>query len=167
MRKILTTTAVLSLLLVPAIAQAAPGGSANDEYTEHVPGAGGDTPSEGVGGGSGGGGSLPPGTAEALAAQGTAGERAAALAQATAPNKPGKGSNSTSGSSETGEADQTSGGSGGGVGGVIDQIASGNDSEEGGMGPVLPIVLGATVLGACALLLARRRGSSEPPEQAA
>ena len=86
MRRILITITLTAFLALPAGALARPhhpGNAAGDEYSENVPGPGGDKPSGNVGGG-GSGGSLPPGTVEALQEQGSAGAGAANFANATA-----------------------------------------------------------------------------------
>jgi len=129
MRRIIFITLLSALALAPA-AMAQGGGSAVDEYTEQVPGAGGDRPSSEAG--AGGGGSLPPGALSALEAQGADGARAAALAEATAPKGKGeKGEKGEKGGTSAGGADADSS-DGGGLGEALSQIADPDGSESGG-----------------------------------
>jgi hypothetical protein len=89
MRKALLLTVILALLALPAASQAKPlpDSAAVDQYTEAIPTAKGPR-SEG------GGGALPPGTAESLNSLGIPG--VAAVAKETAPS-PGDGGSQTSG----------------------------------------------------------------------
>jgi len=170
-----------SLLLITLLAIAAsPAGpawaqdnSAIDEDTEEVPHPGGNEPSPGGNepsqggnepsgeqgsGGSGAGGSgsqplLPPSSAENLESKGGAGATAAELAVATAPER--------SGSGEEGAGGARGGESGGGlpsVGEVVGGVTS--DSDSGGLGIWLPIILGTALLAAVVVMLLRRRGGS-------
>jgi hypothetical protein len=96
MRKtlILFTVAALAglcALAATAYAKPLPDSSAVDQYTEAVPAAGGQQASKG------GGGTLPGGTAEALASQGKDGAGAAAAAKLTAPEPGHPGGSETSG----------------------------------------------------------------------
>jgi hypothetical protein len=150
---LVATAALLAFAAVPGLA-AAQDNSAIDEYTENVPGAGGDRPSRGVDGGSGGesGSTLPPASSGALASEGADGAAAAALAQATAPaREPG------------GSTARDREGAGGGlpsVGDIVAWVGGGSDSD--GLGIVLPIILGSVLVAAVLFLLARRRGHREP-----
>ena len=131
------------------------------------------------GGGSGGPASLPSSTADQLQSDGTDGAAAAALAQQTAPpaaDGGGHGNGSTGGASGGGQTGGQSGGSsaggagsaatgsgsdqGGrsGAGHVLSAVVDGSSGDDGGIGVALPIVLGATLLAAPLLLIARRRG---------
>jgi hypothetical protein len=171
MRKISIALTLTALLVLPVVAQAGPhhnpGNSAGDEYTENIPGAGGDHQGgSGSGGGSGSSSSLPPGTVQALQQQGGAGAGAANFANSTGPKAAKKaaraqasGKNGANGSNSTSGSESGSGSGGGSLGDVVKQVASGSDSSDSdGMGAALPIILAASVLGALAFLLARRRG---------
>ena len=99
-KKLVTTLAIGSLLVLPATALAGngghhsvpPGNSGLDQYTENIPGAGGNHPTGGGGshhpggGGGGSGSSVTPGVTHTLDSQGPAGQGAASLAAATAPD---------------------------------------------------------------------------------
>src|SRR5213595_12918 len=99
-KKLVTTLAIGSLLVFPATALAGngghhsvpPGNSGLDQYTENIPGAGGNHPTGGGGshhpggGGGGSGSSVSPGVTRTLDSQGPAGQGAASLAAATAPD---------------------------------------------------------------------------------
>jgi hypothetical protein len=148
-----------ALLAVPATASAQ-GNAAQDEYTENVPGAGGDRPSNEPGSGSPGGGSLPPGTTEQLQALGADGAAAAALAESTGSDRRGDGRDgpgSGPGSGAAAAADGSSGG--GGVGEVVEDFVTGSEDDDG-IGITLPLILGASLLAAIGFLLARRRGGT-------
>jgi hypothetical protein len=150
---------LLVSLVLPASAFAAkhtvapPGNSGVSQYQEDVPTAKGNQPSNtvGPGGGSHGGGStggsLSPSTLRALDAQGSAGAKAAALAQATAPHI---------GHPIGHRTVKTSGPSGSSPVASVVKALTGS-SNSGGMGPLLPIILVAALLGAAVLALARRR----------
>jgi hypothetical protein len=155
---LVATAALLALAAVPGPALAQDN-SAIDEYTENVPGAGGDRPSRDVDGGTGGGSgsTLPPSSSEALASQGAAGAAAADLAQATAPAREAGGSG---GGADGSTARERSGGGVPSVGDVLAEVGRGSDSD--GLGIVLPIILGSVLVGALLFLLARRRRQGEP-----
>jgi hypothetical protein len=166
MRRIpLALSLAVIALLIAAAGVAAQDHSASDEYTENIPGVGGDSPSSdhtGGGGGVGGEDSSPlaPAVVEDLNASGADGQGAAALAEETAPaHNDGNSANGTNpggrGSSGRSHSD-----SGGGIGGVVDQVVGTSDS--GGMGIALPIILGAALVAAFLFLLARHRGPGEP-----
>jgi hypothetical protein len=153
MRRSIAALATLAALVVPAAALAAqpgppPGNSGADQYTENIPTAGGSQTTGGGGGAGGGGGgsAVSPGTVRELQGQGSAGKGAAAFAQATAPR-----------GAHRGEA-ASEGGGGTPIGDVLKQVTGADSDSGGGMGLVLPIVLGASLLAAVGLLLARRRG---------
>jgi hypothetical protein len=181
MRKISIALTLTALLVLPVVAQAGPhqnpGNSAGDEYTENIPGAGGDhqggsgsgsggAGGSGSGGGSGSSSSLPPGTVQALQQQGGAGAGAANFANSTGPKAAKKaaraqasGKSGANGSNSTSGSESGSGSGGGSLGDVVKQVTGGSDSSDSdGMGAALPIILAASVLGALAFLLARRRG---------
>lgn len=175
MRKLCNwSTAALVVLCATATGAAAQSPSENsgiDQYTENVPAADGDKPSdESLGGGPSDGGSgdregpLPPAVADELQAAGPAGQAAAALAEATAPrtrteSESGRRADAESGSGATGLGSAASGG--GGVGSTLDRIAGGS-SESGGMGIALPIILGASLVAAALYGVSRRKSSGEP-----
>jgi hypothetical protein len=154
--------AILGVLAIAGPAAASheiipPDNSGVGQYTENVPGAGGDKPSDDLGGGSGSGGSgsgsagsdagLPPGTADALESQGPDGQAAANLAQATSPGRGEDGADRAGG-------DAPGADDGSAIGDVIGQLGA---SDSGGMGIALPIVLGLSLVAAAVLVLARRR----------
>ena len=145
--------ALCALLALPALASAQ-GNAAQDEYTENVPGGAGDRPSD-----EGGGGSLPPGTAQDLQALGADGAAAAALAAATGPDRREDGRGQRSGQGQGSDARlDADGGSGGGVGEIVNDIVVGSPDDDGGMGFLLPLILGASLVAAIGFLLARRGG---------
>ena len=147
------------LLVLPASALAKPrtiappGNSGVSQYQEDVPTAKGNRPTNTIvpGGGSHGGGSsggtISTSTLRALDKQGSAGRKAAALAEATAPGStpPAKsgGANTDPGSSP--------------VSSVVKALTG--SSSSGGLGPLLPIILIVSLLGAAALALLRRRAT--------
>jgi hypothetical protein len=147
-----------------------PDNSGVGQYTENVPGAGGDKPSDDLGGsGAGGSGSgssgsdagLPPRTADALdslASKGPVGAAAAGLARAGASdNAQGAGAGGAGSPGSAGEDD------GSFLGEIFGQL-TGSDSD--GMGIALPIILGASLVAALGLLVARRRRGAERTPQA-
>jgi len=183
MRRVLIVSAVLAAMTAPisiASAQAPPGAGVG-EYTENIPGAGGDQSNGGGGanqggsggganqGGSGGAGggddsapgtvtgaSLPPAVVDEFQQQGANGAAAAELAQSTSPSgsKPGGGESSGNGGGEV-----APGGGQGGVAGVVESLVGDNaSSQSDGIGVALPIILGSALLGAFLFSLARRRG---------
>jgi hypothetical protein len=189
-KKLVTTLAIGSLLVLPATALAGngghhsvpPGNSGLDQYTENIPGAGGNHPTGGGGshhpggGGGGSGSSVTPGVTHTLDSQGPAGQGAASLAAATAPDvggnapagHPGKsgGSANAKGGSGTTASGAASGGNAapGGSGSGVDAIAAEltGSGVDNGMGIFLPIILGAALIGALGLVALRlRRG---PPQ---
>jgi hypothetical protein len=141
----------------PAAAQdqvvAPPGNSAVDEYTEVVPGAGGDRPT------SGNSNSTPASPAEALGADnanqleqlGPDGRAAAKVAAAGAPHKSVGGGTASDSPAENGRS-IAAGDSGGRVGSIASALAG----DGGGMGLLFPLLLVGTSVVAVALLGARR-----------
>ncbi len=166
--------ALLAVGLVLPAAALAQDNSAIDEYTESVPGAGGDHPSHDQGGGGSGGGgdggaSLPQSNADALESEGAAATAAANLAEATAPDRPaGAGSVRDPGANESasssgGESQDDAGQGAPSIGDVVGGVTGGSDSD--GLGIWLLVILGATLVAAIALALARwRRGPGEPTQ---
>lgn len=144
---------LLTLLAVGGTAaaqgvQAPPGDSEFDQYVPDLPQADKDVPirdvREDTGAGSGDG-ALSPEVLEELRAQGSEGESAAALAQATAPEDVGR--------AETGDAEEVGGTSFAGA--VVDALSGDADV---GMGFVLPLVLAlVAAAGVGYALLWRRR----------
>ena len=140
---------VAIMLLAPTVASAqGPGGS--DEYVEQLPGAGGDQPSQN----SAEDGEDPetaeplaPAAEEALDEQGADGNAAAELAQATGPD--GGGDSAEGGGSESGS------GGGSGLPDVVGNVAG--EADDSGMGVLLPLVIGGTVVAALAFVIVRRR----------
>jgi hypothetical protein len=200
--KLATTLAIGSLLAFPATALAGhgghhnvpPGNSGLDQYTENIPGAGGNHPTGGGGGshhqGGGGGGngsSVSPGVTSTLNSQGPAGQGAASLATATAPDVGGPahhggtaqapqggkggGSANATGNANTHAKGANAGTSGGaahsgnaasgnsGSGSGVDAIAAEltGAGVDNGMGVFLPIILGVALVGALALVALRLR----------
>jgi hypothetical protein len=188
-----TTLAIGSLLVLPATALAGngghhrvpPGNSGIDQYTESIPGAGGNHPTGGHHGGGGGGGgngsSVSPGVTSTLNSQGPAGQGAANLATATAPDVGGaghggnaqagqggkgggpanaKGGSGTTAGGATSGGSAASGGSGSGVDAIAAELTGAG--VDNGMGIFLPIILGAALVGALALVALRlRRGPQQ------
>jgi hypothetical protein len=159
---------IVAMLAVPGVAVAqAPGNGGADEYTETLPGAGGNTPSNQGGGGSGGGesgaptasGPLTPAQVAALEAQDEDGAAAAALAEQSGPDRSGGEDTGAAGSDGSDTAGSDTAGSGtaddSGIREVVGNVASGSDD---GMGAALPIILAATLIGALAFLIVRRSG---------
>jgi hypothetical protein len=189
-KKLVTTLAIGSLLVLPATALAGngghhsvpPGNSGLDQYTENIPGAGGNHPTGGGGshhpggGGGGSGSSVSPGVTHTLDSQGPAGQGAASLAAATAPDVGGNapaghggksggsanakgGSGTTAGGAASG-GNAASGGSGSGVDAIAAELTG--SGVDNGMGIFLPIILGAALIGALGLVALRlRRGPQQ------
>jgi hypothetical protein len=164
-RVFVNLVAVGALLVIPAAAaaqQAPPPDSELDQYIPSFPGAKGDKELGGGGNGDGdegrqaGADPVPAATEEELRSLGPAGGAAADFAVGSAPRagNGGKG----------GEADG-SGGKAGGKGGGADGRSSvgavagalGGDTSDGGIGVLLPLLLGAIAVGGILYVL-RRRG---------
>ena len=191
-KKLVTTLAIGSLLVFPATALAGngghhsvpPGNSGLDQYTENIPGAGGNHPTGGGGshhpggGGGGSGSSVTPGVTHTLDSQGPAGQGAASLAAATAPDVGGnapapaghggksggsanaKGGSGTTASGTASGGNAASGGSGSGVDAIAAELTG--SGVDNGMGIFLPIILGAALIGALGLVALRlRRGPQQ------
>lgn len=164
MRAFCVSLCLLAALLLPANAVAAnvpPGNSGANQYTETLPGAGGNKPTNNIGGGGnqGGGASQPAqalsaGAQRSLDQQGAAGRATADLANRTAP--PGAATGSQ------GKPGQTPSGSSGGSSGVLDVLKQAKGSaDSGGMGIVLPLTLAGSALAALLFLRWRRRGPGD------
>jgi hypothetical protein len=163
---------LVAVSLVPATAPAKPchrhhhspaGNSESEQYSETVPGAcGNQTP-----GGGGSSNSVPPSTLRQLQALGADGQAAAALAQQTAPSgkvparERGGTDNGADNGNREGPAAQGGTGGGGGLGSVVDGLtrALGGDSDDGGMGILLPLVLAAVAAAGIGFAILRRRAS--------
>jgi hypothetical protein len=172
MRKLCVAISAVALLATPAVAlgqSLPPGNSGVDQYTENLPGPGGDKPTDGGNGGGGGGGDQGSGggggeagngelsatEAQALSDQGPNGAAAAQLAEQTAPAKA---KHATRVEHPSGSDDE-----GGGFS-IGDTVSALTGSDSAGMGIFLPILLGATLLGAIALGAARMLRRGEPDE---
>lgn len=156
---------ICALATAPAAVAHAGGNSSVDQYTESVPTAGGGSHHSGGGGSNNSSSSIPQSTAQSLDSQGSTGQAAANLAQATAPKrvpshhkKHAGNSHRDRGSSVVPVAHPGDGPSAGGAAGQ----SLGGDS--GGIGLALPIFLGASVLAAVAVVAVRRRGSGSNPQ---
>jgi hypothetical protein len=143
---------------VPLASAAAPtGNSGLDQYSETVPGAGGDTPSHKPGGSSS---PVRLAAKRELSATGSAGRQTAALAQATAPEIDSKAGDRPSGGPDrrderglrTGSYEQPKGS---GPGAVLARLFTGDGSD--GMGVGLPAILILSMLGAIVAGILRRR----------
>jgi hypothetical protein len=134
-----------------------PGNSEIDQYLPTVPGSDGDKPL-GKGGGDGGNAALSPSVAERLGSAGSAGSVAVSVINNTAPKLP-------EAAREQGREQAEGGGRNGGVHGSADESIPGavleglSSSEDGGLGILMPILLG-TVAGVAAFIMLRRRAST-------
>jgi hypothetical protein len=126
-----------------------------------IPGGDGDKPSRDVDRGASGNGPdssspvLPPAVTRALEQQGAAGEAVARIAEATAPRVERKGQ-PNGGSAAPGVDTDTDTDTGGDspIASVVADVIGGSDD---GLGPVLPVILGVSLLAAVAFVLLRRR----------
>jgi hypothetical protein len=161
-RPLIAAVVVGALLIVPAMASASrtvapPGNSSVSQYVETVPTAKGNRPTStiapggGGGGGSSSGGSASSGsggssvsakTAKALSKAGKAGQRALALARATAPGAVAPAAKGNSGGSSALS--------------TLVRAATGS-SSSGGMGSLLPAILIVVALCGAALAFRNRR----------
>ncbi len=159
----------LALSIVP------PGKSGADQYFETIPTSSGNAAPPPGGGSSGKGGATNPSRGRALtqlgqgrtgtarlARLGKDGQAAAALAAATGPSPAPKASersvlgNSVGPRRETAPLQGESGGS------AVSQTLTGSDA--GGLGPLLPLLLGTTLIAALGFAAARLRRRSRPPD---
>ncbi len=169
--------ALVLALAVPASAQARvhtiapPGNAGVGQYLETVPTAGGGQPTNtvhpaagaltgsggprdpGSGASAGGSGAVPPSTQRALARHGATGAAAASLAQVTAPSRASSPGRSTHARARVSTAEGSSPASS-----VFKSLTG--SSDGGGLGPLLPSLLIASVLGAGVLAVLRRRRTS-------
>jgi hypothetical protein len=172
---------LVTILLVLGVATAAaqnvpPGVSGANQYTETLPGPGGNS-AAGGGNSSGGGTGAPNSAAQTLGTKnarkleslGADGKAAAALATESAPTnaKPkqtghrggkqtGKGPVEKTGASSSGTATSNAQGSSG-VEQVLGQITGTGGSNSGGMNWLLPLLIGASVVVAATYVFARHR----------
>ncbi len=162
MKRISVLLAILAALALPGLA--AGQGSGGDAYSEDIPGAGGNQPSNGDNGANGSGGdsggsAVPSDTDSGLAAEGEDGAAAAELAQATKPD--GSGTSATNGvdgtASSGGNAAAAPDSDNSGIGAVVSDLAGGSDD---GMGVLLPIILGSVLIAGAAFVYLRRTGGS-------
>lgn len=154
---LLCALAVLALPApAPAQSTAPPGNAGIDEYVETVPSA---TGNRATRDGNKGGGALTPAQRKALEALGEDGRVLAETVEATAPAK----SRTTSGGGRDADPGASAPAtvppraSGGSPVEAVVEAASGGAS--GGMGLLLPIILGATAALAVAVAVGRRRAS--------
>ena len=166
---------------------APPGNSGVGQYVETVPTAGGGRPTNTVhpvgggshgsggggsvggstgGGGTGGGGSaggsatggtIAPTTQRALAAHGAAGAAAAAFANATAPSRARPVVSHAAGRTRSAVSTPPSANGSSPVGSLLRAVTG--STSNGGLGPLLPVILIGSLFGAAALALLRRRTS--------
>ena len=175
MRKLALIFALGALTAFPQYASAQ-ANSGIDQYEENVPGAGGDRPSDGGGGDGGGrdGGGTAPSGGGGGSSSGSIDTGAVNPGSSPAPTDAGAAGGAGAQGSAADSAERT-GGSGsrdaqdGDVGSVAAEEGSGvanpadaveDTSGGGGMGIALPIILGASLLAALLVLVARRRRAS-------
>lgn len=187
----LLVAVLLATVATTAAAQNVPPGvSGANQYTETLPGPGGNSAAGGggaaTGGGNPGGGNragAPKSTAQTLGdanaqkleALGPEGKAAAELATKSSPTGPstkkaghkggdhGAGKTGGTGSSSTNAASSGANGSSG-VQQVLGQITGTGGSDSGGMSWLLPLLIGASVVVAAAYLFARRRPPPRPQD---
>jgi hypothetical protein len=157
MRIFCVSTSLLAALLFPVAAAAKtvpPGNSGADQYSETLPGAGGNDKTNAGGSSGGSQDDVLSATAQKNLDQlGGAGQATADLAEATAPQRQGTGQDKRQGDRKATDNDPS--GSSGFVD-VLGQVAGNDDS--GGMGIMLPLILASSLLAAFAFLWVRRRG---------
>jgi hypothetical protein len=161
------TILFLLSVLVPAAsglaASVPPGNGAATQYTETLPGAGGEEAAHGAGGHESGGGNsgVPAGTAAELAELGQEGEVTLRLADATAPRHDGQGGGgrkedgAASGSGDSGSLSARA--EGGGSSGLDQVLGGAVGTSGGGLGLLQPLILLAVFLAAGAYAF-RRHG---------
>lgn len=169
------TAAAIAACALPSAALASlvpPGNSAATQYTEAYPTAGGPTQT----GRGGHGASRSPShvlgarNTRRLAAQGAQGRAAAAVAAATAPSAEttapggkaaGQATPAGPGDAAGGNESRPSSGSPGGSSGLGEAIGQATGSSSGELGPLLPLLIAATVLWALASLWRRTRRTAQ------
>jgi hypothetical protein len=165
-------------LALPASSLAAscapPGNAGVDQYFETVPGANCNHSSSG-GGGHHGGGSLPPGTSAQLSKQGSVGNAVKNLVASSGVSSSGGGSGSNTGGNSAGHhkasgnssvtPTPTANLSGSGrspLSGLLHPVLTG--SSSGGIGVLLPVLLGSALALALLMTVLRRRFRSPGPQ---
>lgn len=157
MRIFCVSTSLLAALLFPVAAAAKtvpPGNSGADQYSETLPGAGGNDKTNSGGSSGGSQDVLSVAAQKNLDQLGPAGQATADLAQSTAPPRQDGNTSSKQKGGRANSADSPSGSSG--FADVLKQAGGGGDS--GGMGIMLPLILASSLLAAFAFLWVRRRG---------
>lgn len=164
MKRFRLSVLLLSLLVTAGLsaspASAVPGGNAGvDEYTESIPGAGGNKASSGDGGSPTS--SLPTGIAQQLAGSGSLGEAIARAAVITSPQtkalRRAARKAAAAGSSKSGTSVPSAAAAD--ASGVIDPASALANSDDGS-GPLLPILLGLIGLaGIIGIFFVRTRNS--------
>jgi hypothetical protein len=153
---------------------APPGNAGVDQYFETVPGAN-CNHSSGGGGGHHGGGSLPPGTSTQLSKQGAVGNAVKQLVASSGVGSNSAGTGSAAGGSGNGNGHSKSSGksvviptanlSGSGrnpLSGLLHPVLTG--SSSGGIGVLLPVLLGSALAVALLMTVLRRRFHSTGPQ---
>ncbi len=149
-------------LAFPAVGLAAthhvlpPGNSGANQYTETLPGAGGNVPSGEAKGGGLPAKSLGSANAAQLEALGPEGRAAAQLAAATGPKTPGgSGSSGAAAQGGSGAANGRLPSGSAGLGQILGQLSGA--SASGGMGILLPLAIVAAAAGSFGYLWRKRR----------
>jgi hypothetical protein len=174
--RLLLIACIAALVAFPAGSLAAscapPGNAGVNQYVETVPGAscGHSTTS---GGGHQGGGTLPPGTGAQLANQGSVGNAVKRLVASSGVTSRGSGSGAAG--SGTGKTHSKSSGKSAGIpaanvsgsgrdplSGLVHPVLTG--SSSGGIGVLLPVLLGSALALALLLTVLRRRFHSTGPQ---
>jgi hypothetical protein len=151
---------ICALATAPAAVAHAGGNSSVDQYTESVPTAGGGSHNSGSGG-SNGSSAIPQSTAQSLDSQGSTGQAAANLAEATAPKRVPSHHKKHAGNSQRDRGSSVAPVAHPGDGPSAGQSLGG---DSGGIGLALPIFIGASLLAAAAVVAVRRRGSGSNPQ---
>lgn len=162
----IATLVLLATLALPAVGAAAskvpPGVSGANQYTETLPGPGGNTRAGDDGSGKTPAQAVGKRNAAKLEALGAEGRAAAQLAAETAPA--GNAGGGQGGTVQGGGAQgQASGGSGSNASGssrldqVLSQVTGTGGSDSGGMGLLLPLLIAAALLMAAVYAFNRRR----------
>jgi hypothetical protein len=165
MRKLPLILALGALIAFPQYASAQ-ANSGIDQYEENLPGAGGDRSTGGGGTGSGGSGDGSAGSGLDAGSAGFGSSLRAEEAGAggrSGGQQPGADSNAGSRHGLDDDVSSVSAQQGPGLGNSVGTVE--NTSDGGGMGIALPIILGASLVGALAFLVARRlraKGQASP-----
>jgi hypothetical protein len=174
-----TASLIMLSLLVIAIpvasgsaANVPPGNGAATQYTETLPGAGGEEARHGAGAPDGGGKKsvTPAGTAAEMTELGDEGKVALQLANSSAPQHDGEPDDEAgAGASGPGAANDRggslgAGADGGGSSGLSAVLGSALGTSGGGLGFLQTLILGTVLLAAAAYVL-RRRGGGQPSDR--